>query len=104
MGCRVITGYLFRSEELRKYRPVPEVETHPEVFLNFREVAFVLGVRSNIVRALVTQGLLGVARGYRNGFAKLVPENEVHVLRKPTFPYRPSPGDSTSTVVLLRAT
>jgi hypothetical protein len=37
----------------------------------------VLGIRSNIVRALVAQGLLGVAGGYRNGFAKLVPEKEV---------------------------
>jgi hypothetical protein len=56
---------------------VPEGETHPEVFLNFREAAFVLGVNSNIVRALVAQGLLGVAGGHRNGFAKLVPEKEV---------------------------
>ena len=28
-GCRGITGYLFRSEELRKYRPVPEIKPHP---------------------------------------------------------------------------
>src|SRR6185503_17095291 len=41
---RGITGYLFRSEDLRKYRPVPEVKTQPEVFLNFREAAFVLGI------------------------------------------------------------
>jgi hypothetical protein len=74
---RGITGYLFRSEDLRKYRPVPEVKAHPEVFLNFREAATVLGIKSNIVRGLVAQGLLGVAAGYRNGFAKLVPEKEV---------------------------
>ena len=36
-----------------------------------------LGVRANIIRGLVAQGLLGVAAGYRNGFAKLVPEKEV---------------------------
>ncbi len=75
---RGITGYLFRSEELRKYRPVPEVKARPEAFLNFREAASVLGVKSNIVRGLVAQDLLGVAAGYRNGFAKLVPEKEVH--------------------------
>jgi len=32
----------------------------------------VLGIKSNIVRGLVAQGLLGVAAGYRNGFAKLI--------------------------------
>jgi hypothetical protein len=74
---RGITGYLFRSEDLRIYRPVPDVKAHPEVFLNFREAAFVLGIKSNIVRGLVAQGLLGVAAGYQNGFAKLVPEKEV---------------------------
>ncbi len=74
---RGITGYLFRSEDLRKYRPVPEVKAQPEVFLNFREAASVLGIKSNIVRGLVAQGLLGVATGYRNGFAKLVPEKGV---------------------------
>jgi len=51
---------------------VPEVKASPEVFLNFREAAFVLGIKSNIVRGLVAQGLLGVAAGYRNGFAKLI--------------------------------
>jgi hypothetical protein len=76
-GCRGITGYLFRSEELRKFRPVPEIKPHPEIFLNFREAASVLGIKRNIVRDLVAQGLLGLAAGYRNGFAKLVPEKDV---------------------------
>jgi hypothetical protein len=74
---RGITGYPFRSEDLRKYRPLPQVKTQPELFLNFREAASVLGIKSNIVRGLVAQGLLAVAAGYRNGFAKLVPEKEV---------------------------
>ena len=74
---RGITGFLFRSDDLRIYRPVPEIKTHPEVFLNFREAAFILGIKSNIVRGLVSQGLLPVAAGYRNGLAKLVPEREV---------------------------
>ena len=33
---RGITGYLFRSEDLRKYRPVPGVTVPPEGFLNLR--------------------------------------------------------------------
>jgi hypothetical protein len=43
---------------------------------DFREAAFILGIKSNIVRGLVSQGLLPVAAGYRNGLAKLVPEKE----------------------------
>ena len=33
---RGITGYLFRSEDLRKYRPVPGMTVPPEGFLNLR--------------------------------------------------------------------
>jgi hypothetical protein len=47
---RGITGYLFRSKDLRKYRPIPERKSRPEVFLNFREAAEVLRVRSYVVR------------------------------------------------------
>jgi hypothetical protein len=74
---RGITGYLFRSKELRKYRPVPERKFKPEVFLNFSEAAVVLGVRSYVVRGLVEKGLLSIAGGYRNGFSKLIPEKEI---------------------------
>jgi hypothetical protein len=75
---RGITGYLFRSEDLRKYRPVSEVKTRPEAFLNFGEAAAVLGVRSYVVRGLVEKGLLTVAAGYRHGLSKLIPEKDVH--------------------------
>ena len=74
---RGITGYLFRADDLRKYRPVPEVKDHSETFLNFREAASLLGIKSNIVRGLVAQDLLRVAAGYRNGLAKLIPEKDV---------------------------
>jgi hypothetical protein len=74
---REITGYLFRSGDLRKYRPVPKVKARPETFLNFREAALVLGIRSNVVRCLVAQGLLTIAAGHRNGFSKLIPEKDV---------------------------
>jgi len=36
-----ITGYLFLSENLRKYRPVRDVKMLPEGFLNYREAAAV---------------------------------------------------------------
>ena len=62
---------------MRKYRPVPERKSRPEVFLNFREAAEVLGVRSYVVRGLVAKGLFSIAGGYRNGFSKLIPEKEV---------------------------
>jgi hypothetical protein len=38
-----ITGYLFPSELLRKYRPVPGIRVPPEGFLNYGEAAAVLG-------------------------------------------------------------
>jgi len=74
---RGITGYLFRSEDLRKYRPTPGFTAPRDGFLSFKEAAAMLEVKTNIVRGLVAQGLLGVAAGYRNGFANLVPEKEV---------------------------
>jgi hypothetical protein len=62
---------------LRKYRPIPERKLEPEVFVNFKEAAGVLGVRSYVVRGLVEKGLLSIAGGYQNGFSKLIPEKEV---------------------------
>ncbi len=77
---RGITGYLFRSEDLRMYRPVPAAEVGQEAFLNFREVALALGTRTSIVRGLVAQGLLEVTAGHLNGLAKHVPEGQVRRL------------------------
>jgi len=74
---RGITGYLFRSEELRKYRPVSDVTVPPEGFLNYREAASSLGIRTNVVRGLVLQGVLTALAGYRNGYSKLVPAKQV---------------------------
>ena len=53
---------------------MPEVKTRPEAYLNFRETARALVTGADIVRGLVAQGLLTVSAGFRNGFAKLVPE------------------------------
>jgi hypothetical protein len=53
-----ITGYLFLSEHLRKYRPVSDVKVPPEGFLNYREAASMLGTRTEVIRALVAQGVL----------------------------------------------
>ena len=76
-AIRGITGYLFRAEDLRKYRPVSAAKTRPEAFVNFGEAAAVLGVRSYVVRGLVEKGLLTVAAGYRHGLSKLIPEKEI---------------------------
>ena len=55
---RGITGYLFQSEDLRKYRPVPCTTVSPEGVLNYGEVAAVLGVGVPAILGLVGQGIL----------------------------------------------
>ena len=74
---RGIMGYLFRRDDLRRYRPVSERSHSHEAFLNFREAASVLNGKSIVVRALVHQGVFAVAPGHKNGFAKLIGESEV---------------------------
>jgi hypothetical protein len=72
-----ITGYLFRSGDLRKYRPAADIVPSPEGFLSFKEAAAVLDVKPNVIRGLTVQGLLTAADGFRNGFARLIPAKEV---------------------------
>jgi hypothetical protein len=79
---RGITGYLFLSEDLRKYRPVPDVKTPPEGFLNYREAASVLGVKTPVIRAMVAQRILSAPAGYRSGLSKLVPAADVQRFAK----------------------
>lgn len=74
---RGIMGYLFRLDDLRVYRPVSERSHSQETFLNFREAASVLNVRSVVVRALVHHGVFTIAPGHKNGFAKLIAESKV---------------------------
>ena len=74
---RGITGYLFRSEDLRKYRPVPGMTVHPEGVVTFGEAAAVLGVAMPVVRGLVAQGILHTTAEYRNGLSKLLPAVDV---------------------------
>ena len=74
---RGITGYLFRSEDLRKYRPVPGMTVHPEGVVTFGEAAAVLGVSTPVIRGLVAQGILHITAEYRNGFSKLLPAVDV---------------------------
>ena len=60
---------------VRRAAPVPAGaggQGQPRGLSQLQRGAFVLGIKSNIVRGLVAQGLLGVAAGYRNGFAKLI--------------------------------
>ena len=72
-----ITGYLFLSEELRKYRPVSDSKVLPEGFLNYREAASMLETRTEVIRGLVAQGVLSAPTEYRNGLSKLVPAGDV---------------------------
>lgn len=80
-GCtnrfRGITGYLFRSGDLRKYRPAADIMPSPEGFLSFKEVAAVLEVKPYVIRGLTVRGLLTASEGFRNGFARLIPAEEV---------------------------
>lgn len=74
---RGIMGSLFRLDDLRVYRPVGGRPDSQGTFLNFREAASILNVKSVVVRALVHHGVLTVAPGHRNGMAKLIAESEV---------------------------
>jgi hypothetical protein len=72
-----ITGYMFPSEQLRRYRPVPGIEAPPEGFLNYREAASALGVKAPIIRAMVARRILSAPAGYRSGLSKLVLAAEI---------------------------
>jgi hypothetical protein len=75
---RGITGYLFQAEDLRRYRPVTgTAPAPPGGFLNYRETAAALGVRTPVIRGLVDRGFLHPSAGFRNGFARLIPLEEV---------------------------
>ncbi len=72
-----ITGYLFPSEDLRKYRPV-QTEMPSEGLLNFTEAASALGTRTEVIRGLVAHGALNNRNNkYRPGLSKLVSAGEI---------------------------
>ncbi|HXI42188.1 MAG TPA: hypothetical protein VNH83_19550 [Bryobacteraceae bacterium] len=75
---RGITGYVFRSEDVRKYRPVPGITMPPEGVLTYGEAADVLGVALPAIRGLAAQGIFRATAEYRNGFSKLLPATDVH--------------------------
>jgi hypothetical protein len=67
-----IREYLFRSEDLRRYRPVSGIEVPAEGFLNYREAASMLGTDTPVIRGLVAQGFFAAPAPYRNGLSKLI--------------------------------
>jgi hypothetical protein len=69
-------GYVFRSEDLRKYRPT-QTPMPPGGFLNYKEAACVLGTRTEVVGGLVIHGVLSSPNKYSPGLAKLIPAWEV---------------------------
>jgi hypothetical protein len=83
---RGITGCLFRSDDLRKYRATPGVTAPPEGFLSFKEAAASLGVRPYVIRGLTHQGLLTAFNGFRNGFARLIPAKYVQQFARQYVP------------------
>jgi TniQ len=76
MRFRGITGYVFRAEDLRRYRQVPGIAAPRDGFLNYRETAAVLGVRTDAIRGLADQGILSPCAHFRNGLARLIPAKE----------------------------
>jgi hypothetical protein len=74
-----ILGYLFRSEDLRKYRPT-QTPMPPGGFLNYREAARVLETRTEVIRGLVVHGILSSPNEYRPGLAKLAPARDVRYI------------------------
>lgn len=74
---RGVTGYLFLSEHLCRYRPVPDIEVPPEGFLNYKEAASALGVKGSVIRAMVAQRILSSPAGYRCGLSKLIPAADI---------------------------
>ena len=74
---REISGYIFRTEDLRKYRPAPGMAAAPEGAVNYGEAARLLGVAVPVIRGLVIQGIFRPAANQRNGFSKLLSVREV---------------------------
>lgn len=74
---RGIMGYLFLLSDLRRYRPLGDYTDSNETFLNFRESAAILKVKTVVVRALVQSGVLTLVPGHSNGRSKLIAESEV---------------------------
>ncbi len=73
---RGIMGYLFRSDDLRQYRP-SQIDTPQGGFVSFREAATLLTTRTEVIRALVKRGLLTSPNEYRHGSAKLIPSSDI---------------------------
>ena len=100
---RGITGYLFRSEDLRKYRPAPDIMAPPEGFLNYREAAGLLGVRTDVIRGLADRGVLTLRASFGMALrGSYLPKRSNNSLND-TCRHRSSPGNSISTVVPSRA-
>jgi hypothetical protein len=72
-----ITGYLFLSDDLRKYRPVTGIKAPPEGFLNYTEAAAMLEVDSSVIRGMVAQRIFSAPAGNRPGPSKLVRAAEI---------------------------
>jgi hypothetical protein len=93
-----ITGYLFLSDQLRRYRPAPGIPTPPEGFLNYKEAASVLRVPTSVIRGLVAQGVFGAPVEYQRGLSKLIPAGDVQHFAEQYVRALSSPSISISAV------
>ena len=103
---RGITGYLFlsKSKDLRRYRPVPGMTVPPEGVVNYGEAPAVLGVAAPVIRGLVARALCTPLPSIGTAFRSCCLPRMSNVSRNATSRHQSSPGDSSSTVILLRAT
>jgi len=68
-----IRGYLFPSEDLRRYRPVlGDIERPPDGFINYTEAASRLGSDTTVIRGLVELRILAGPTACQRGRSKLV--------------------------------
>ena len=73
---RGITGYLFLSKDLRKYRPASGMTAPPEGVVTYGEAAAIIGVAIHVISGLAAQGIVQAAES-RNGLSKLLPAADV---------------------------
>lgn len=73
-----INGYLFRAEEVRRYRSVSGVQTPPGGFFTYTEAASRLGWASaDVISGLVAEGIVAAPARYQRSRARFVPISEI---------------------------
>ena len=74
---RGITGYLFRSDDLRKYRPVADVKYQRKASSTTGRRQPCCGSKPAVIRGLIVQGVLTAPTDFETAFPRLIPAKEV---------------------------